>query len=426
MGNDDLSNYPSNEPVRLSLENQPSREGRYSDIGDLHRENDGICGIEILDDFERFNQANDIYTRGQWDSRIRSEKVLNWFKGMFTPGIGVKKSEGYSARDFALKNAGWMATNLIIQRSRHADRTDGFLDYIEEFCPPNPEKMEIESVEQMTAELKHACLMFGASDVGITANDPRWHYTKNFSAKSLTEKEYGIPEDLSNVVVVLTEMDYDVIRTYPSATAGVAVGSGYSHDCAMTLAIATFIQNMGYRAVATVNDTSQGIPYAIQAGLGEYGRSGMLIHPKFGPRTRIGRIHTDLPLNHDKPMRFGVREFCEICRRCSDGCPPKAIPASPPQDEIINQSNIIGIRKWTVDAEKCFQFWVNQGTECGVCIRDCPYNKDSDSLLTRHYYKMWTNLASSPFKKLALWMDIKLGFGGRLRPNEYWKTKLRE
>mgnify|MGYP006982489854 FL=1 len=51
-------------------------------------------------------------------------------------------------------------------------------------------------------------------------------------------------------------MDHDVIRTYPSATAGMATGSGYSHDCAMTLSIATFIQNMGYRAVATVNDTS--------------------------------------------------------------------------------------------------------------------------------------------------------------------------
>jgi epoxyqueuosine reductase QueG len=107
----------------------------------------------------------------------------------------------------------------------------------------------------------------------------------------------------------------------------------------------------------------------------------LLINPKFGPRMRIGRIHTDLPLNHDKPIRFGVREFCEICRRCSDGCPPKAIPAGPPREEIINQSNIVGIRKWTVDAEKCFQFWVNQGTECGICMRDCPYNKDPGSRL---------------------------------------------
>ena len=125
-----MSQHLNNQPVRLTLENQPSGEGRYADIGDAHRADDEYCGFEILDNFERFNQANDIYTRGQWDSRIRSDKVINWFKGMFTPGIGIKKSEGYAARDFALKNAGWMATNLIIQRNRHADRTDGFLVYI--------------------------------------------------------------------------------------------------------------------------------------------------------------------------------------------------------------------------------------------------------------------------------------------------------
>ena len=90
-----MNQYPSNEPVRLTQENQPSSEGPYSDIGELHRDDDEFCGIEILENFERFNQANDIYTRGQWDSRIRSEKVLDWFKGMFRPGIGVKKSEGY-------------------------------------------------------------------------------------------------------------------------------------------------------------------------------------------------------------------------------------------------------------------------------------------------------------------------------------------
>gem|GEM_PF-4524490 len=103
----------------------------------------------------------------------------------------------------------------------------------------------------------------------------------------------------------------------------------------------------------------------------------------------------------------------------------RAIPAGAPQDEIINQSNIVGIRKWTVDAEKCFKYWVNQGTECGICIRVCPYNKDPQSRWVRLYHRLWLKLAASPFKQLALWLDINLGFGGRLRPNEYWKTKLR-
>ena len=412
-----------NIPPRLTLENQPSSEGPYREIGELRYGADESCGFEILEDFERFNQANDIYTRGQWDPRIRSEKVINWFKGMFTPGMGVKDSDGYGIKDFALKNAGWMSTNLVILRNRKEDRTDGFLDWIKEFSPPNDEKMPVASPEIMSAEVKKACKVLGADAVGITAYDPRWHYTKNFSPNTLAEKDYAIPEGLSNVIVVLTEMNYEAIRSYPSATAGVAVGNGYSNDCAMTLAIATFIQNMGYRAIASVNDTSQAIPYAIQAGLGEYGRHGLLIHPKFGPRTRIGRIHTDLPLAHDKPINFGVREFCGICRRCSGACPPGAIPDDLPQTEVITQSNIKGVRKWTVHAEKCFNFWTNQGTECGICIRVCPYNKRLTSTLSRLYFKCWKWLAATSLRKLALWLDIRLGFGRRLKPGEWWRQE---
>ena len=189
-----------NIPPRLTLENQPSSEGAYREIGELRHAGDESCGFEILEDFERFNQANDIYTRGQWDPRIRSEKVINWFKGMFTPGIGVKESEGYGIKDFALKNAGWMSTNLVILRNRKEDRTDGFLDWIKEFCPPNEEKMPVESPEIMSAEVKKACKILGADAVGITSYDPRWHYTKNFSPNTLSEKNYGIPDGLPNVI----------------------------------------------------------------------------------------------------------------------------------------------------------------------------------------------------------------------------------
>ncbi|MGE4012002.1 MAG: reductive dehalogenase, partial [Alphaproteobacteria bacterium] len=227
---------------------------------------------------------------------------------------------------------------------------------------------------------------------------------------------------LPNVIVIVTSMHYDAVKCYPSATAGVAVGHGYSKDCELVQTIATYILNLGYRAIASVNDTSQAIPYAIQAGLGEYGRNGLLITKDFGPRVRIGRIHTDLPLAHDKPLRFGVREFCDTtCRQCAESCPPKAISHGAPTDEIPNQSLTKGIRKWQIDAERCFKFWVNQGTECGICMRVCPYNKDISRWGSRVYYRFWQRLASSPFKRTALWLDTKLGFGKRMKPSEYWR-----
>jgi epoxyqueuosine reductase QueG len=410
------------EPARLTAENPPRGEGPYRLKGEPTGPLDAACGFEVLPEFERFNQANDIYTRGQWDSRIRSEKVIAWFKGMFMPGLGARNAEGYTIRDFALRNAGWMGANLMIQRSLAHGRVDGFLDAVREYSPPSAEKLAVEDAAAMSEEIKRVARLFGASAVGVAAHDPRWHYTGSFSTKSLAEKPYDIPPGLPHVIVIATAMDYEAVKCYPSATAGVAVGHGYSRDAELVQTIATYILNLGYRAVACVNDTSLAIPYAIQAGLGEYGRNGLLITKDFGPRVRIGRIHTDIPLVHDKPIRFGVREFCDTtCRRCAAECPPQAISYNKPTEIVPSPSMIKGVRKWQVDPEKCFKFWTNQGTECGVCMRVCPYNKDVSRFWSRAYYRAWQRLAASPLKRLALWLDVKLGFGKRIRPSAYWR-----
>ncbi|HEY7611003.1 MAG TPA: reductive dehalogenase [Alphaproteobacteria bacterium] len=409
-------------PNRLTLENQPVNEGPFRLKGAHRRPDDAQCGFEVLDDFERFNQANDIYSRAQWDQRIRSKKAIDWFKGMFLPGLGARKAEGYGVKDFALRNAGWMGTNLVIQRSLAEDRVDAFGDFIRPFSAPNPEKIEVPSPAAMSEEIKRVCRLFGADGVGITAYDPRWHFTDNFSIKTLTQKPYKFPDDLPNVIVIVTSMHYEAVKCYPSATAGVAVGHGYSKDCELVQTIATYILNLGYRAIASVNDTSQAIPYALQAGLGEYGRNGLLITKDFGPRVRIGRIHTDLPLVHDRPKSFGVRQFCDTtCRRCADACPPQAISHGPPTEEVPTQSQMKGIRKWQVHPERCFKFWANQGTECGICMRVCPYNKDVSRWWKRLYYRAWQRLAASPLKRAALWLDVALGFGKRMKPSEYWR-----
>jgi reductive dehalogenase len=407
---------------RLTVDNPPSAEGPWRERGPVIGPNDAACGFEVTEGFERFNQSNDIYTRGQWDARIRSEKVLNWFRGMFRTGLGARNAEGYSVRDFALRNAGWMGANLTIQRSLHLGRVDGFLDYIRPYSEPNPEKVPVASPEAMSEEIKRVARLFGADDVGITRYDPRWHYTASFSPKTLEEKPYAIPDGLPNVIVIVTAMHYAAVQSYPSATAGIAVGHGYSRDCELVQDIATYLLNLGYRAIATVNDTSLAIPYAIQAGLGEYGRNGLLITKDFGPRVRIGRIHTDVPLAHDQPIRFGVREFCDTtCRRCATECPPKAISFGKPTEEVPSRSMIKGVRKWQVNPEKCFKFWVNQATECGICMRVCPYNKDTSSWAPRTWYRLWRRLAASPLKRLALWLDVKLGYGKRIRPSDYWR-----
>src|SRR5687768_12369313 len=156
-------------PKRLTVDNQPHTEGPYRLKGAHQRPSDAECGFEVLDEFERFHQANDIYCRAQWDKRIRTPKAIDWFKGMFTPGLGVRKAEGYGVKDFALRNAGWMGTNLVIQRSLDQDRVDAFGDYIRPYSAPSPEKVAVTDVAETTEEIKRVCRLFGADDVGVTA-----------------------------------------------------------------------------------------------------------------------------------------------------------------------------------------------------------------------------------------------------------------
>ena len=137
----------------------------------------------------------------------------------------------------------------------------------------------------------------------------------------------------------------------------------------------------------------------------------------FGPRGRLGKIFTDLPLALDRPIDFGVKAFCEICRRCSQACPVKAIPYGDPSAEVHNQSNIKGVRKWSVDGEKCFSFWIGQNSDCSICIRVCPYNKD----YTKWWVRVGRRLAGTSLRRLMLWLDVKLGFGQRMPPKWWWR-----
>jgi epoxyqueuosine reductase len=89
---------------------------------------------------------------------------------------------------------------------------------------------------------------------------------------------------------------------------------------------------------------------------------------------RICKVLTDLPLKPDKPIDFGLREFCEKCKRCLENCPVHAISEDKTAN-AITMSNNSGVLKWPVNGEKCFRFWCETGIDCSICIRVCPFNK---------------------------------------------------
>ena len=135
---------------------------------------------------------------------------------------------------------------------------------------------------------------------------------------------------------------------------------------------------MGYKALSCGNDTALSIPIAIDAGLGQLGRNGLLITKEFGSRVKLVKIFTDLPLKYDKPKDFGVTEFCKTCFKCAKECEADAISKEKePTFEVHNISNNKGVLRWAVNAEKCYNYWLENGSECSTCIVVCPYNLKS-------------------------------------------------
>lgn len=136
-----------------------------------------------------------------------------------------------------------------------------------------------------------------------------------------------------------------------------------------------FIQERGYHAITPrgyfsreklISRFSLKLA-ACEAGLGVYGRCGIIITPKYGPRVNFGIVLTDAELEPDEKLT----DFdpCLNCRICVDLCPPKAIQetASPPMGH--NRDKCINF------VQKLREKMGDKRFYCGCCYSSCPVGK---------------------------------------------------
>ena len=379
------------------------------------KKSDADAGIEVTDDFERFIQRNDVFSRAMWDDSLQSPKT-NAFFASYRMEATPRRGDGFSQKDFALRNAAWLISDVVSDRSAKDGRREGFQAPIAADTPVASERLDVTDPSAMATEVKHIAKFFGADLCGVTNYDERWLYESRVDTRDMSDATNNLPQGLTSVIVMGHQMEEDLVATYPSALAGAATGREYSHEATIVMQVAAYIRNLGYEAVASMNDTALVIPYAIKAGLGEYARNQLVITPEFGPRLRFSKIFTNIPLAHDAAKPLCVRAFCDICTACADACPVKALPYGSPTDIQPNISAIKGVRKWTSDAEKCFGFWASLASDCAICMRVCPFNRD----FTKWRHRLWLKLALSPLRNIALRLAKK--HGARKKPSDWWRS----
>lgn len=237
--------------------------------------------------------------------------------------------------------------------------------------PVSEAKFQIPSREWMTDRIKEVTRFYGANLVGITKVDRKWIYSPYFERVTGNAGQNDI--DHRYAIVMGIEMSWEEINTSPDKEASAATALAYSRMAELSSSLAKYIRALGYAAIPCGNDTAQSIPLAIDAGLGELGRNGLMLSPEYGPRQRICKVFTDLPLIPDKPIDFGLQDFCENCHACAAACPVDAIRFEERTTERTSISNRSGIKRWPVDVARCYLFWQENGHDCSNCVAACPW-----------------------------------------------------
>jgi ferredoxin len=257
----------------------------------------------------------------------------------------------------------------------------------------------------LTRFAREAALFLGAGDVGIAPLDPAFVY----SHRGRPLDRFGEPVDLAHrfAVVLVFPMRPAFTATSPEMASTAETARVYQRAAAACFGLARAFERLGVPARAHVDSSYLVLcpPLAEAAGLGEVGRSGILIHRTLGPGVRLGAVTVDAGLVPDGPRGFGIAAFCRTCGKCAENCPAAAIPAGDP-------GIVRGARKWPLVPERCYHYWRTQGTDCGVCVRTCPFAKP-DTFLHRLVRRIVRSTAW--LNRALLWADDRI-YGAAPRP----------
>ena len=399
---------------------------------------------EVQPYYRRFNHKYNMTRQGMWNEsagKINKLRVANLKKfiegnhsgyglpdwGFFNGARANLENTGFNVNRLNMFGNSWEPVSNRTLSGRYPKPDQGFSKW-----HGSPE-------EASRLIRKLGLNYFGADLIGFCRLDRRWVYSHWFDEETkqeypirfsdeagfeefkvpvqLADRTQVIPKEMKYAVVLLYEMDEDAMATSPALTAMAGTQVAYSRISFTTVSVAEFIRGLGYNAIPSSNFTALSIPLAIDAGLGQLGRNAKLINHLFGPRCRISKVITDLPLEAGEPIDLGVTEFCNQCMKCAKSCPTEAIPFGGRTFEPVNECNHSGVLQWQLDHKRCAEYWAKVGTNCGICIRTCPFNKGRGKIhsVTRWFIKNFRFM-----DPLFLKLDDIMGYGKFHSPEGFW------
>ncbi|MDR2820141.1 MAG: reductive dehalogenase [Desulfovibrio sp.] len=333
-----------------------------------------------------------------WSTRVYANGVQNVLNGKaYTDGPASSVAE---ARAFRALQCGTDILNMELTRYGHGMENIGQLSWrplrVPKGLRPEDRPPDETDPKTLTKKIKTMARLVGADLVGIGPVNPNWFYTRiqrnyaaphppfitkditfgDISTPTETDTALIIPSTFTRTIVMGISLNRVFMQTSPSAVANSMAELGYTRMIVAVVGLSEFIRALGYNAIPSMNGTGMSVPMAVEAGLGEVGRHGLLLTPEYGSAQRLCKVYTDMPLELDKPIDFGAVEFCKTCKKCATLCPAKAVSEDDERQwEARTSSNNGAAFKWYNDVMKCVRFWAYNGSTCAVCMAVCPFTK---------------------------------------------------
>jgi epoxyqueuosine reductase QueG len=247
-------------------------------------------------------------------------------------------------------------------------------------------------MENLTKEIKQWVLDQGMDLVGIASSN---------RLDEMTPKGYNRPKDLmaecnSSIVMALRWSDtlIDGLPEIRSMYSRMMIMMNNQLDQAL-LRLARFLTKKDFLALpihasdpydlSALKGVLSHKHAAVQAGLGEFGLSNLLLTPQYGPRQRFAQLLTDAKLIADEPLSLNLCEStiskCNFA--CIQICPRNLIP-----NDYEDDPSMIKTVVWKgtdIDKPGC-SYYQDRGLphmgrngysfRCGLCINACPVGSE--------------------------------------------------
>ena len=225
---------------------------------------------ELVVDSERFTE----YYRNhphhkQLDDKFRAK-----------PGLMSPNSQKYHPLKFASADANFEVVG----------------SFVKNIDDPKEMREKVETDPQvLTNYIKRWTKNLGVVSVGVT--ELRNEHFYSHKGRGITYgKEVNNPHKYA--IAFTVEMNKEMMDMAPNAETVLESAQQYLVAGNISAQLAVFIRNLGYAARPHFDGNYEVVCplVARDAGLGEFGRMGLLMTPELGPRVRVGVVTTDIPL----------------------------------------------------------------------------------------------------------------------------------